>query len=373
MRTVLSLFSLVLFVAAVAIAGDAVATAGGGVRAAEKVILDSDMVEGFDDGVAMLLLANSPDVELLGVTIVAGNTWVAEGTAHAVRQLEIIGRTDIPVYRGLTRPFRSGRIEGLETERELFGIDKRRWVGCMGRPDPEDWRRTYRELYKREPEAEPQAGHAVQFIIDSVRAHPNEITIAAIGPLGNLALAVMLAPDIAPLIKRVVYMGGAFYQQGNVTPAAEFNFWFDPEAARTVVRSPFREQVFFGLDVCEKVAFTRGHFNAVTDMLGEGELGDFIKGAFVGQHFAASPKFSHYIWDVLAAVSILEPSLVLNQSDAYVDVVQEFGPAYGKSLAFGDSGPLGTKNAVIVTDINKDRFWDMMLDESLWRTGAGTR
>lgn len=336
------------------------------VTATDKVILDTDMVEGFDDGVALMLLANSPEIELLGVTIVSGNSWVAEGTAHAIRQLEMAGREDVPVYMGMTRPFRPGRIENIVNERAAIGIGEDDYVGCMDRPEPADWRVIYRERYNREPSFAPEEMHAANFIIDTVRKNPGEVTVVAIGPLGNLALAVRMAPDIAPLIKKIVYMGGSFFQPGNVTPAAEFNWWFDPEAARIVVRSPFPEQVVFGLDVCEKVVFSRGHYNAVMETLADEEIGQLIRESYVGASFESDSDFSHYIWDVITAASLIEPSLILNHVERSIDVVDDFGPAYGQSLAYRSNGPRGAQKATIITDINKDRFWEMMLDKDYW-------
>ena len=217
------------------------------VSAREKVILDSDMVEGFDDGVAMLALAQSPGIELIGVTIVAGNTWVSDGVAYALRQLEIAGQ-NIPVAAGVDRPFRPQRYELFGLERQLFGMGHDAWVGAFGYPKPESWQKVYRERYGKEPQSRPDPRHAVDFIIEEVRKHPGELTIVEIGPCSNLALAVLKAPDIVPLIKRVIFMGGSFFKPGNVTPTAEFNWWFDPEAARIVVRTPFREQIMVGLE-----------------------------------------------------------------------------------------------------------------------------
>ena len=111
------------------------------------------------------------------------------------------------------------------------------WVGAFGYPKPESWQKVYRERYGKEPQSRPDPRHAVDFIIEEVRKHPGELTIVEIGPCSNLALAVLKAPDIVPLIKRVIFMGGSFFKPGNVTPTAEFNWWFDPEAARIVVRA----------------------------------------------------------------------------------------------------------------------------------------
>ena len=163
------------------------------VSAREKVILDSDMVEGFDDGVAMLALAQSPGIELIGVTIVAGNTWVSDGVAYALRQLEIAGQ-NIPVAAGVDRPFRPQRYELFGLERQLFGMGHDAWVGAFGYPKPESWQKVYRERYGKEPQSRPDPRHAVDFIIEEVRKHPGEITIAEIGPCSNLALAVLQGP-----------------------------------------------------------------------------------------------------------------------------------------------------------------------------------
>lgn len=107
-----------------------------------------------------------------------------------------------------------------------------RGVGSFGLEKPECRQAADEKGYGTKPAFAPVDQHAVNCIIDTVRANPGQVTIAAIGPCGNLALAVRMAPDIVPLIRRVVYMGGSFFQQGNTTPAAEFNWYFDPEAAR---------------------------------------------------------------------------------------------------------------------------------------------
>ena len=155
----------------------------------EKVLLDTDMVEMFDDGVAL-------------------------------------------VMQGMRYPLRPQRHELFEMERAQFGMGHDAWLGSIGRPEPTSWLEFYKKHYKSEPKFKPLDIHAVNFIIDTIRANPHEVTIAAIGPCTNLAAAIRMAPDIVPLVKRVVYMGGAFFQPGNVTPAAEFNWWIDPEAAQ---------------------------------------------------------------------------------------------------------------------------------------------
>ena len=202
-----------------------------------------------------------------------------------------------------------------------------------------------------------------------MRANPGEITIAAIGPCGNLAAAVRQAPDIVPLIKRVVYMGGAFYQPGNVTPTAEFNWWFDPEAAKIALRTPFNEQIIVGLDVSEKVVFTKAHYDRLLKSLGQSKQADMLRGTFVGQMFEKDPNFTHFIWDVIVSAIIIDPTLVTGEVTAMVDINDQLGLSYGQSIAYPlQRGPEGSRQARIIMDVDQDRLWDMINDKIYWKS-----
>ncbi|MDO5674410.1 MAG: nucleoside hydrolase [bacterium] len=333
----------------------------------QKILLDTDMVEAFDDGVAMIMLANAPNIELVGITTVSGNSWVQEGTAYALRQLEIEGK-NIPVAVGMQYPLRPQRHELFEMERALFGMGHDAWLGSFGRKEPASWQAFYQEHYKDTPKYQPTGSHAVNFIIDTVRANPGEITIAAIGPCTNLAAAIRIAPDIVPLIKRVVYMGGSFFQPGNVTPAAEFNWWFDPEAAQIVVRAPFKEQIVFGLDVCEKVIFRLGHYQRLLKTLGKSPQAELLQSTFVGQMFAKDKDFTHFVWDVLVAAALIDPDLITEERTLNIDVNTDYGLSYGQSLAYPKFSPPGTQPVRIITSIDEERFWNMVNDTTYWHS-----
>ncbi|MDR3348903.1 MAG: nucleoside hydrolase [Acidaminococcales bacterium] len=332
------------------------------------VLLDSDMVDSFDDGVAMILLANAPRVELVGVTIVSGNSWVKAGVASALRQLEIEGKSSVPVAAGLAYPLRPNRHELFELERPLFGRGQDAWVGCFGLPEPKSWQEDYIKRYgiAPDPAVKPIKKHAVDFIIDSVRANPGQITIAAIGPCVNLALAIRKAPDIVPLIKRVVYMGGAFYRPGNITPAAEFNWYFDPEAAKISLRAPFKEQTIVGLDVCEKVVFRRAHYDRLLKTLGKSGQAQLLRASFVGQSFEKNEDFTFFDWDVIVAAIIIDPSLIVRKENVFVDVNDQYGLSYGQSLAYEEAPPVGAQRADVVLDIDTERFWNLLNDKTYW-------
>ena len=326
--------------------------------AAEKelVLLDSDMVDMFDDGVAMLLLAKSPDIKLLGVTVATGNNWSQNGTASAIRQLEAIGANDVPVVEGSTPKNIRKRLANLQNEIDQFGYGFDQHIGAAANVEPADWRSAYRTRYHAEPMLNPLNATPADFIILMVRAHPNEVTIVEIGPCTNLAAAIKKAPDIIPLIKRVVYMGGSFFQQGNVTPAAEFNIWFDPPAAKEVVRAEFNEQIFLPLDACEKVTIHRSDYDEWHKKIKSPALSELMK-------LKAQEEFTgvdrRFIWDVLAAAVVIDPSIIVDEEKMPVDVNDVYSPSYGATLAYR-TAPRGARTARIVTAVDQFKLRAML-------------
>jgi len=327
-------------------------------RAKEKVIVDSDMVVLYDDGVAMMMLANHPDIELLGVTIVPGNTWVSEGTAYTLRQLEVMNRLDIPVALGIRYPLRAGRYETIEIERKMFGFGSS-YIGCFGRVEPASYLDVYRTEFGGNPTKKPVDKHAVDFLIDTIKANPGDVTIIPIGPCTNLAIAIRMAPEIIPLIKRVVYMGGAFDTPGNTTPAAEFNWWFDPEAAKMCVRTPFADQLIVGSDVCEKYRFNKELFDRIAAV--NTPIAKMFKEKY-GPVFKKDPNYTRLVWDTIAAAVVIDPTLIVEEETRWVDVNSDYGLDYGRSLGYSKRGPAGTQKARILFTIDEERFWNLMVD-----------
>ena len=326
--------------------------------AKEKVILDTDMVVLYDDGVAMMMLANHPEIELLGVTIVPGNTWLSEGTAYALRQLEVLNRTDIPVASGTRYPLRAARYETIQVERKMFGY-RSGFIGCFARVEPATYLEVYRREYQSAPTIKPVDKHAVNFLIDTIKANPGQVTVMPIGPCTNLAIAIRLAPEIVPLIKRVVYMGGAFDVPGNTTPAAEFNWWFDPEAAKMSVRAPFADQLIVGLDVCEKYRFNKKIFERITAV--DTLIAKMFKQKY-GVEFEKNPNYTRLVWDTIAAAVVIDPGLITEEETRWVDVNSDYGLDYGRSLGYRGQGPAGTQKARILLAIDEKRFWNLMVE-----------
>lgn len=321
-----------------------------------KVILDTDMVVLYDDGVALMMLANHPDIDLLGVTIVSGNTWVPDGAAYALGQLELLNRHDVPVAMGVRWPLRPSRYENIRLERKMFGYSSD-YIGCFAKTPPVSYLDAYRAEFGGVPTIKPVDDPAVNFLIDTIKANPHQVTVLAIGPCTNLAIAVRISPEIIPLIKSVVYMGGAFDVPGNTTPAAEFNFWFDPEAAKICLRAPFPDQLIVPLDVCEKYHFNKNIFDRITAP--DTPIARMFKKKYAPR-FDADPAYTRLVWDTIAAAVVIDSTLITAQQTRFVDINSDYGLDYGRSLSYKIQGPAGTQNARILFAINEKKFWNLM-------------
>ena len=332
-------------------------------RAAEKipVILDTDMVDFFDDGVALMMLAKNDGVQLLGVTTVFGNNWEENCTASALRQLECIGRTDIPVYRGLNEPRRSSRFAAMENERKIFGAGTDIYNGLIDIKRPTSWQTAYKLNYEKEPQTSPAKESAVDFLIKSVRERPHEITIVAIGSAANIAAAVNKDPQFAANVKRIVYMGGTISAVGDATPAAEFNFWIDPESAKIALRAPFPEQIIFPLDVCKKIIYDYKTFSAFESRIKSADLKKMWDNQWYVNDFREKKDQYHtYFWDVFTAAFVIDSSVVTKEYTCFVDVNDVYSPSYGQLLAYKINPPEGTQKARIVTQADAKKIKAML-------------
>lgn len=199
-----------------------------------KIIIDTD--PGQDDAAAIMLAFASPqELDVLGITVVAGNVPLANTSRNARVVCELVGRTDVKIYEGVDRPMR----RELVTAEHVHGK-----TGLDGAELPE-------------PTMAVEKQHAVDFIIETLRREPaGSVTLCTLGPLSNIGTALERAPDIAPRIREIVMMGGGYFEGGNITPAAEFNIYVDPQAAELVFRSGV-PLVMMPLDVTHQLMTTK--------------------------------------------------------------------------------------------------------------------
>jgi inosine-uridine nucleoside N-ribohydrolase len=326
--------------------------------AAEKIIFDTDFNTMGDDGQAFVNLSQmvrEGRIELLGLTTVSGNQWVDQENADALRAVERMGMAGkVGVHPGSVYPLIHDQA-GLAAEQTLFG---KGYSGAWKQPRPAaDKLVAPPDGFASHTRLDPE--DAVDFIVDTIRKSPHEVTILATGPLTNLALAFRKNPEIVPLVKRIVYMGGAVEVPGNVTPAAEFNWWFDPEAAKIVLRLPI-PGVVIPLDVTDKTRFGKAIYDKVS---GSGTpIGALFKAEYADTFAGGDPDARAEVWDTIATAVMLDPSLVTESKELWIDVDTVLGPDYGRALGYAKNPPVRTHKAEVVQGIDQQRFWKFYTD-----------
>ncbi len=298
------------------------------------IIIDTD--PGQDDAVALLLAFACPgEIDLRAITTVAGNVDLDRTTANALR-IRDLAAVATPVHRGAERPL----IFALETAEFVSGPD-----GLAGAGLPP-------------PVSEPELGHAVQAIVDLCRAAEDDgITLCPLGPLTNIALAIRLAPDILPKIRRIVLMGGAI-GLGNMTPAAEFNIYVDPHAA-AIVFSCGRPIVMFGLGV------THQAIASVAQLARLGGLGTRTGAAVHGMLTRPRPgglgTAGHPMHDPCVIAWLLWPELFEGR-DCFVDVDTSDGPQRGRTTIDWNGRLKRPPNALVMAHVAAGPLFDRMID-----------
>ncbi len=358
----------------------------------EKVILDTDMVDGFDDGVALLMLENASNIDLLGVTIVAGNTTLERAAASAIRQLEIIN-SNTSIYLGNCHPLLEERYqeEHFKKEEEL-GIKinhagyLKKYKDKIFNEKPlldKNFKDIYEEVYNKTcpskniffNEVKKQSTSAVDFIIDQVNKYPNEITIIAIGPLTNIAKAILKDSTFSTKVKKIVYMGGAFYCRGNATKNSEFNWWVDPHAAKICINSKwgdqkskeginFNNQIIFGLEVTNN---TKAVPQNIYDKVLETTYKDF-KDILLKNTGTKAPK---NIWDIFAAAYVINKDILLSANNennleskekgVYIDINTKLDLNFAKALVVDENKNNELKKALIANTVDEALLFNKLL------------
>ena len=292
----------------------------------DLVVFDTDSGLFGDDGAALVMLLRSPEqVSVSGITVVPGNVWPGQGAEYMFHILDLLRRPQVPVYTGAQGPLINTAAMAKEFARRWPGVE---FSGAFAM-NPEEVKPAAGTHLTRRPTRQEQA---VEFLIGEIERHPGEVTILALGPMTNIALALRMKPEIETRIKRIVFMGGNLKVGGNASTSAEFNFWFDPEAARIVLRSRIPQKVMFGLDICNTAPLHKAEFDQIaaagtpiTELYKE-DLGNRYPG------FLKNANATGYMWDSLAAAYLIDPAFVTRHETHYLDVTTVWNKYYGATV-----------------------------------------
>ena len=306
---------------------------------AQKIIIDTD--PGQDDAVAILLALASPDeIEVLGITAVAGNVPLSLTERNARIVCELAGRPDIAVYAGCDRPLR----RKLVTAEHVHGK-----TGLDGPKLPE-------------PKIKLQEKHGVDFIIDTILQEPgNSVSLCPLGPLTNIASAILKQPKIVSRIKQIVLMGGAYFEVGNITPTAEFNIFVDPDAAKIVFEAGI-DMVVMPLDVTHKALVTGERNEAFRRLkspvgIAVAEMTDFFE-RFDKEKYGSSGAPLH---DPCVTAYLINPK-IFSGKKINVEIETESELTLGMTVADWWGVTDRKANTFFVSDLDSEKFFNLLTE-----------
>lgn len=329
-----------------------------------------------DDALAMFVICQADKagmLDLLGVTTVGGNVFVPEATTAALRQLEIIGRQNIPVYQGTDEPLAGFR--DMREESRLYGMPN--FCGAywdFSRDDfadlstrPRDYLRLNTEPPYGYPETRAKELPAWDFIIESVRANLGDVTIMSVGAATNIAHALKKYPALAEEAAGIIYMGGDIDVPGNATAAAEMNWYYDPDAVKLCLAANWKKQTIIPDDLSRSIRLTQAFY----DRLAQNNTNAITRLILSGTNTFTVYE-AQYVWDALVPVIFLKPEIITDLQERYITVDDRPGINSGRAVSWsqhehndmktGRGFPEGVRKANIVMGIDAPAFWDFYIE-----------
>jgi purine nucleosidase len=322
-----------------------------------KVIIDQDAAgPGGTDMQSILTLVNSPDTEVLGITVLTGDAWRDEEVQHTLRLMEIIGRADIPVVPGAVFPLENSKeyiakwetMHGKLVYQGAWNFALRNGVHAPYEVPP---------MPEGVPTIQPSSESAANFLVRMVRQYPHEVTIYAAGPMTDLATAIALDPKFPELSKELILMAGSINPHTDdpefaLSPSHEFNFWMDPEASSAVLHAHWPRVAVTTVDISVKTRMEKDLIEQIR------------KSPTPAAQYVAKYAHANYLWDELAAVAWLDPSIITKTQKLYMDVDTDRGAGYGNTLVWrpGSQPGLGEILVEVQEDLDKEKFYKEYVD-----------
>ncbi len=315
-----------------------------------KVFIDQDTSgPAGTDSISVAMLLQAPNVDVVGIGVVAGDAWLDQAVYHTLKIVELTGQTHVPVAAGSEVPLLNNQ-EMMRRREELWGEKAGDgWHGNWGDEVPP------RGEIPLEPggptKLRPVDMTAAELLVEMARKYPGELVLHTAGPLTNVALAIRLAPDIVDKIKAVYTMGGHIHVN------QRFNFWWDAEAAHMFIRTPWKERHLTPIDVCHKTHMTRELIERVASA--GTPLAEYLRASY----FDLNRGYS-YMWDELAAAAIIDPEIITETIELRLDVDYLPGPSYGKTVWTRDhiSPWFAPQTWTVQTDIDVERFEELFVE-----------
>ncbi len=318
-----------------------------------KVFIDQDTSgPGGTDVVSIALLLQAPNIEVVGIGVVAGDAWLDQAVYHTLKIVELCGRPEVPVAAGSEEPLLNS--QGMMERREALWGEKAGdgWHGAWGKEVPP--KHVIPEAPGGPPKLKPVNKHAAELLIEMARRYPGELVLHTAGPLTNVALAIRMAPDIVGKIKAVYTMGGHIHVN------QRFNFWWDAEAALIHVRAPWKEKHLTPIDVCHQTQMTKELIGRIVSA--GTPLSEYLRAAYLSAD--TNPGLFTYMWDELAAAAIIDPGVITKTEGLYLDVDYLPGPSYGKTVwTPAEIKPWFAESTwKVQTEIDRARFEKLFVD-----------
>jgi len=304
----------------------------------DRIVFDTDCGFLGDDGAALVMVLRSPEkVRVAAITVVSGNVWAAESAGYLTEILGLLGHSEIKPYVGAQRPLiHTADMAKLEAPLAFQGA--------------------FGNSIKIAPPSQPAA---LAVLTAAIRQNPGQITILALGPMTNVAMLLRLHPDLESKIRRIVFMGGNVHVPGNASAAAEFNFWFDPEAAEAVLRSRIPEKIMFPLDICNRAVLTKTRFDEIVAT--RSPVTQRYKEDYGLRYpgFFKNPNATGFLWDELPAAWLLDTGFVTKSETAWLDIDTHFGKTYGATVPLDRRLAPDATPVRVMLDLDYPRLWKL--------------
>jgi purine nucleosidase len=327
--------------------------------APKKVFIDQDVggATGTDNQ-SMLMLLQAPNIDVVGIGVVAGDGQVKASTQWTLRMLELTGYGHVPVAQGAKFPLINSRDE-TELWEAQYGV-----FGYKGAWNPARYHSPDEVpvLAPGSPTIQAVKQHAALLLIETIHKYPGEVTIWCGGPLTNVALALALDPELPQLAKELVLMGGGFNvdKGGNhrINGRREFNWWWDPEAVRMVMSAPWKRITITPVDISVKTSLSE-------DIKAQIAKSNSPTAQYLTKYSRAGAGGAGYMWDEIAAAAVIDPSIITAQQELQVNIDINHGASYGQTIFMEKDVKAPSwlwKLSTVQVDLDKDKFYKLYVD-----------